>query len=331
MAKMWTEEEVLNLVRGFQPACILAAAADLDVFTVLSDKPMDVQALTQAIGTDARASRILLDALCAMGFIVKERQVYRVSADVTALLTDRGSQSILSAVRPLANCLRRWSSLATIVKTGGPAERIPSIRGAQADTESFIAAMNTFTAPVVDPVIRQLDLEGVTHVLDIGGASANWTVGFLQALPQARATLFDLPEVIPLAQDRLQGLGLMDRVDLVAGDYSVHALPTGADLAWLSAIVHQNSREQNRQLYAKIYQALTPGGSLVIRDMVMEASRIHPPAGALFAVNMLACTDAGDSFTWNEFQEDLANAGFTDVELLVQDRGMDSLIRATKA
>jgi precorrin-6B methylase 2 len=331
MARTWTEEDVLDIARGFQPACILAAAADLDVFTALSDKPMNVEALTQAIGTDLRASRILLDALCVMDLLVKEGQTYCVSADVAALLTDDGSRSILPAVRHLANCLRRWSSLATVVKTGEPAERSPSLRGAQADTDAFIAAMNTFTAPVVDPVIKGLDLATVTHVLDIGGASGNWTAGFLQALPQAHATLFDLPEVIPLARERLQSLALMDRVKLVAGDYNKGVLPGGADLAWLSAIVHQNSREQNRRLYAKICQALNPGGSLVIRDMVMETSRVSPPAGALFAVNMLACTDAGDTFTWAEFEDDLTHAGFTDIKLLVQDQAMDSLIQATKA
>ena len=331
MAKIGTEEGLLDLMRGFQPACILAAAVDLDVFTVLSDKPMDLQTLSQTIGTDLHASRVLLDALVAQDLLIKEGQTYRVSPDVAALLVEGGPQSILPAVRHLANCLRSWTSLATIVKTGEPAERIPSIRGAQADMESFIRAMNTFTAPVVDAVIGRLDLTNVTRVLDIGGASGNWTAAFLQALPQGRATLFDLPEVIPLARDRLQNLGLLDRVNLVTGDYNEDTLPTGADLAWLSAIAHQNSREQNRKLYAKIHTALNQGGTLVIRDMVMEASRTSPPAGALFAVNMLACTDAGDTFTWDEFQEDLAHAGFTDITLLVQDEAMDSLIRAYKA
>ncbi len=328
---MGTEERLLDLMRGFQPACVLAAAADLDVFTVLGGKPMDVQTLARTIGTDLRATRILLDALGALDLLVKEEQIYRVSPDLTSLLTEEGTQSILPAVRHLANCLRRWSTLATVVKTGEPAPRTPSVRGSQADMESFIVAMNTFTAPVVDSVIRRLNLSDVTHVLDIGGASGNWSVGFLQAYPQTQATIFDLPEVIPLARERLLNAGLMDRVSLVAGDYNTDALPAGADLAWLSAIAHQNSRAQNCQLYAKIHAALGLGGNLIIRDMVMEPSRISPPAGALFAVNMLACTDAGDTFTFAEFQDDLANAGFTDITLLVQDQGMDSLIRAQKA
>ncbi len=63
----------------------------------------------------------------------------------------------------------------------------------------------------------------------------------------------------------------------------------------------------------------------------MEASRTQPPAGALFAVNMLVGTEGGGTFTFEEFQADLAAAGFTDIELLYKDPLMDSLIRAKKA
>ena len=125
--------------------------------------------------------------------------------------------------------------------------------------------------------------------------------------------------------------GLADRVTLVAGDYNTDLLPGGADFGWLSAIAHQNSREQNRALYAKIHSALVAGGTLVIRDVVMDAQRTQPPAGALFAVNMLVATEGGGTFTLDEFTQDLHAAGFTNVELVHQGKAMDSLIRARKS
>ena len=155
-------------------------------------------------------------------------------------------------------------------------------------------------------------------------------MAFLRAVPEATAVLFDLPQVLPLARDRLTRAGLADRVTLVAGDYNVDPMPGGADLAWLSAIVHQNSRAQNRALYAKIHAALAPLGTLVVRDIVMDESRTQPPAGALFAVNMLVGTEGGGTFTLDEFREDLASAGFGDIELLYRDEGMNSLVRARK-
>ncbi|MBN2269280.1 MAG: hypothetical protein JXN61_01615, partial [Sedimentisphaerales bacterium] len=141
---------------------------------------------------------------------------------------------------------------------------------------------------------------------------------------------FDLPDVIPMAKERLTRAGLIDRVELVAGDYYEDKLPAGADLAWVSAIAHQNSRRQNRDLFAKVRAALKECGQVVIRDVVMDPSRTAPPTGALFTINMLVATPAGGTYTLEEYTEDLQSAGFTDVALVYRDEFMSSLIRARK-
>jgi predicted methyltransferase len=94
-----------------------------------------------------------------------------------------------------------------------------------------------------------------------------------------RATIFDLPPVVEMARERMTREGLLDRVSLVAGDFRVDDLPAGHDMALLSAIIHMNSLEQNAELYGKIYDALDPGGRLVIRDHVMQPDRTEPKAG----------------------------------------------------
>ncbi|MEN6426385.1 MAG: methyltransferase, partial [Phycisphaerales bacterium] len=237
---------------------------------------------------------------------------------------------ILPGVRHQANCLRRWAQLARVVRTGRPAERAPSIRGEAADCESFIGAMNNFSETVAPQVVAKLMPLRFERMLDIGGASGTWTIAFLLAVPDATAVLFDLPQVTPLARERFARAGLADRVTLVAGDYNTDPMPGGADFAWLSAIAHQNSREENRALYAKIHAALAPHGVLVIRDVVMDAGRTWPPAGAMFAVNMLVGTEGGGTFTFDEFREDLASAGFAQIELIHRDEGMNSLVKAAK-
>jgi hypothetical protein len=62
----------------------------------------------------------------------------------------------------------------------------------------------------------------------------------------------------------------------------------------------------------------------------MEKSRTSPLAGTMFAVNMLVATEGGGTYTFNEFREDLTQAGFAKVKLAHRDPGMNSLIRATK-
>ena len=133
-----------------------------------------------------------------------------------------------------------------------------------------------------------------------------------------------------MARERMEEAGIGDRVRLAQGDFDSDALPAGADLAWVSAIVHQNSSEENRTLFRKILTALLPGGRILIRDIVMDESRIRPTAGALFAINMLVATAGGGVFTFNELREGLAAAGFADVRLLRSGEGMDSVVCATK-
>jgi len=331
MTRKWTADELLEMVRGFQAACVVTAAADLDLFSALSRTPTTAGRLAQTIKADPRATAVLLDALAALGLLLKRGDVYEVPADIAELLTGDSPANVLAGVRHQGNCLRRWDQLARVVQTGQPARREPSIRGEAGDCESFISAMNSFSGPMVSQIVERLSPLRFQRMLDVGGASGTWTIAFLRAVPEATAVLFDLPQVIPLARQRLARAGPADRVSLVAGNFDTDELPGGADFAWLSAIAHQNSRTQNRVLFRKIYSALVPGGTLAIRDVVMDASRTQPLAGALFAVNMLVGTDGGGTFTFEEFKEDLNTAGFPDVRLVYQGDAMDSLIRATKA
>ena len=99
-------------------------------------------------------------------------------------------------------------------------------------------------------------------------------------------------------------------VSIIAGNFYTDSLPPGHDLALVSAIIHMNSTEQNVDLYKKIFDALVPGGRIVIRDHVMKPDKTAPKSGALFAINMLTATTGGGTFTFEEYREDLAAAGF---------------------
>ena len=326
----WTAEDILQMGRSYQAAAVLAAAADLDLFGSLAPHPLSAEALARRIRCDLRGLTILLDALTALRLLTKTDGHYALPAGLADLLALDSPQTVLAMAQHQANCLRRWAQLAHVVKTGLPARRFPSVRGERGDEESFIGAMHNVSAPQADGVIEAIRPLRFKHLLDIGGASGTWTIAFLRACPPARATLFDLPSVIPLARRRLSAAGLLERVALVSGDFLKNALPLGADLAWVSAIVHQNSRKQNRALFAKVFRALVPGGRIAIRDILMEENRTQPVAGALFAVNMLVATQGGGTFTFAELREDLASAGFVKAEVPRADEAMSSIVVARK-
>ncbi|MBN1588205.1 MAG: methyltransferase domain-containing protein [Pirellulales bacterium] len=324
------EAQLHEISSAFMPGCVVAAAAELDLFSALGDESLGLDELVDRLESDRRATRILLDALASLGVLDKQADRYSVPEALRTLLNAASPGNVLPMLYHRMNMVRRWSRLAWVVKSGVPAAPESSIRGAEADRAAFVAAMHTFSLPHAERLIDQLGPPRFTHLLDVGGASGTWTLALLRAMPGATATIFDLPDAVEQAARRLAGSEFADRVALVAGDFYEDDLPGGADFAWLGAIVHQHSREDNRRLLAKVRAALVPGGRVAIRDVVMEASRIEPPLGALFAVNMLVGTATGGTFTFDELAEDLEAAGFTEPTLAVRDAGMNSVVTAAK-
>ena len=326
----WTRDAVLDLAAAYRPVCVLAAAADLEVFDALGHDTLSADALADRLHTDPRATTILLDALAAMDLLDKAPHGYTVPPAVADVLTRTGANSVLAITQHNANCMRRWMPLARVVQTGVPGERVPSVRGADADLAAYIQGMDDLNRAVAPDLVGRIPGLRFRHLLDVGGASGTWTIAFLRAALGATATLFDRAQVIPIARARIAQAGLADRVRLVPGDFHTDDLPPGADCVWLGSVVHQNSREQNRRLFAKCWGALDRGGQILIRDAVVDASRTRPVGGALFAVHMLAVTAAGNAFTFAELRDDLQHAGFTGVTLAEQAELMNGLVRASK-
>jgi precorrin-6B methylase 2 len=324
-------DDILELARAYQEACVLAAAADLELFDAIGAETLDATEVATRIRGNRRGTTILLDALAALELLTKHEDRYAVPPSLQPRLRPGGPESVLAMVQHQANCMRRWSRLAQAVREGQPPERTPSVRGEEQDKASFIEAMDVINRDAAAWLVDEIAPGPFKHLLDVGGGSGTWTIAWLKKSPEARATLFDLPHVIPLAEERLRYAGLLERVTLVAGDFDTDALPTGADLAWVSAIVHQNSRSENRTLFEKLHAALVPGGRILIRDIVMDATRTTPKGGALFAVNMLAATPGGGTFTFAELAEDLEATGFKEAKQLREDEWMHAVVAARRA
>ncbi len=330
MTKTWTQDSINDLARSFHPVSVLLAASELDVFTPLSSKPHSAAEMARLCQSDLRGMSILLDALAGIGLLKKSGGRYACASGVGKVLNARRPGNTLPGLRHLANCLRRWADLARVVRSGRPAVCPPSILGLAGDRASFIGAMHNYSEPVAERVVAQAKPGRFRVLLDVGGGSGTWTMAFLKRQPRAKAILFDWPPVIAMARKRLKACGFASRVSLACGDFLKDPLPRGADLALVSAIVHQNSREENRRLFKKISASLAPGGRILIRDVVMDDSRTRPLYGALFAVNMLTATSKGGTFTLRELREDLAAAGFLGVRLVHRDPGMHSIVSATR-
>jgi len=321
----WDAETVLALARNYQECRILLTGAELDLFTLLARRPMTAAEIAGRCKVGLRGLTIVLDALAAMELLSKRDGRYACQPGVAELLAADSPTSVLPMVLHSANQWQRWSALTGIVRgelEAGRHARTPAMQRA------FIEAMHVVASPLAPEVVTAVAPGAARALLDVGGGPGTFTAAFLRACPQMRGTLFDLPDVIEIARERLAGAGLLGRVTLVAGDFYADELPSGHDLALVSAIIHQNSPEQNLELFCKVYRALEPGGRIIIRDHVLEADRTRPRRGAVFAINMLVSTVGGNCYTFDEIRDGLERAGFERIRLLMRDERMTGLVEA---
>jgi SAM-dependent methyltransferase len=151
-------------------------------------------------------------------------------------------------------------------------------------------------------------------------------MAFARARRGITAVVFDLPDVVPLTRGYIQAEGLSAEVETTAGDYLRDPIGTGYDLVFMSAVIHSNSPDENRLLFRKAAEALVPGGRLVVVDFLMEEDRSGPPQAALFALNMLVGTPAGDTYTESEVRSWMAEAGFRDMRRIDSATGTNLVI-----
>ena len=323
-------ETILGLSRKFMESRIFLTAAELDIFSLLSKHPMSAQEIADKIHVTLRGITILLDALVPMGLLEKKDEKYYCPPEVAALLSKDSPTSVMPMVMHSIGGWKRWSNLTEIVRYGLQKTGSSVFEVSEHEQETFIRAMHTIAHRLAPGIVAAIKPIAAKKLLDIGGASGSNTQAFLEAYPDMKATLFDLPPVIEIAQRSLASTGLIGRVTFVAGDFYKDELPTGHDLALLSAIIHQNSPEQNIELYRKVYRALQPGGRLIVRDHVMSPDHTQPITGAFFAVNMLVGTQGGRTYSFEEIKASLESAGFTKISLLQPDEQMNGLVEGLK-
>lgn len=323
-------ENVMAEARSFMKSRVVLTAAELDFFTHLDENPSTARELADALGLDLRAATRVLDCAVAMGFLNKENGVYHVT-EQGAYLSSRHPETVLPMVLHLGHLWVTWSDLTDIVRRGPGSHGGFGLKFNEVEWKAFVGAMHVAARGLSIETAEIYNAGRFTKLLDVGGASGTYTIAFLKKNPALKAIIFDLEDVIPMAEERVRAEGLGDRVEFVAGDFYEMDLPRGCDFALLSAVIHQNSGADNVSLFRKIHDALEPGGVVLIRDHIMDETRTKPPAGALFAINMLVNTRGGDTYTFNEVKAMLEKAGFTGVNLLRSGEKMDCLVEAQKA
>jgi len=316
---------IREFAASFQKSRILLSGFELDLFTNIDESGSTNNQVAAGLHLDEHACERLLNALVSLGFLTKQNLLFFNTPESFTFLSKKSS-GYLGGLMHSNHLWNTWSNLTQVVKTGKSAHPTEINERGEVWLFPFISAMHDRAIKQAPLQLSNLDLTGIKSVLDIGGGSGAYSMEFITKKPEIEATVFDLPNVVPITKKFIDLEGFSGRIKTYTGDYITDELPEGFDLIFLSAIIHSNSLEINHMLIRKCYNSLNRDGKIVIQDWIMNNERTQPTAGAIFAINMLVGTEAGDCFTDQEVTEMLSNAGFRNISRFEFESGLSQVI-----
>jgi hypothetical protein len=328
-----TPESILEVGLGFWPSKVLLSAVEMELFTDLARGPQSLERIRGRHGLHPRCARDFLDALVALGFLLRTRGEYSNTPATDAFL-DKNKPSYIGGMLEMANqrLYGHWTHLTEALRTGLPQNEVrgggaPLFEALYADPsrlKSFLAAMTGISHGANMAIARKFPWAGYKTFADAGAAQGDLAVQIALANPHLTGIGFDLPEIGPIFEEYVEKNGVAGRVRFAPGSFFEQPLPS-ADVILMGHILHDWGIDDKRMLIRKGYEAVPEGGALVVYECLIDDDRSRNAFGLMMSLNMLIETPAGFDYTGADCQGWMKEAGFreTRVEHLV---GPDSMV-----
>ena len=303
----------------------VTVADEMGIFASLNEEPATPREIATRLGYDYRTTIAVMRLLGSLGFLAVRDGVYQLT-DQTRIYLLKDSPfywgHMLGNRTPLHERLRE--QLEGRSPTGRPgADAQPSTgdgrssgawASGQIDMEGarrVARSMQSHSLAAAIGFARNSGLAGVRRFLDIGGGSGCFAIALAQQHPNLHATIMELPAMCEVALDYIRDGDVEGRVDTIAVDMFREPWPTGYDAIFFSNVFHDWNFETCAWLARQTYEALPPGGSICLHEMLLDDDGSGPVTAASFSMLMLGTQ--GQQFTFAELRQLLEAAGFFDV------------------
>jgi demethylspheroidene O-methyltransferase len=231
-----------------------------------------------------------------MRFIMHHDLLYRDAEDPLSLLRDA----------PRDTALKQFWSYAQ--SDGAP-------DAAQQDVKPYTELMAASQIAVAGEMLAIYDFGSYRHVMDVGGSNGTFLLELAKDEPLPQLTLFDLPPVASLAEERVNQAGLTHRIRVLGGSFLSDSLPEGADLVTLIRILHDHDDGAVLKLLSAVRKVLPENGALLVAEPLSGVRSIAPVADAYFGL-YFAAMGQGKTRTEAEIANLAKMAGFSKSRLI---------------
>ena len=217
---------LMQIISGFWASKTLAAAVELDLFTQLSGRSVDIHELSQLLQIHPRPAEMLLSGCASLGLLEKRGERYYNSPLSEEFLV-RGKPYYFGGVITLLD--RRlylpWNRLPEAIKTnraqtwGDQPGIFEAMSPNPEEQRIFTEGMHSFSVQSGEAVAAAFDFLPYAHLLDVGGGSGAYCIEAARRYPHLRATVFDLPAALEIAREKIAEAGFSDRIKTHPGDF----------------------------------------------------------------------------------------------------------------
>lgn len=322
-----------EVVQGFAASRILQVAVELDVFSRLANEGKTAAQLSTLLHVHPGALELFLNALTSLGFLRKEAERFYDTPISHTYLSKAGPKYLGHLIRHQAHEWDDWGRLEEAVRTGKPVRKPDMYQDSPKELDLFVRGMHELALARGDArwLARAIPLRRCRKLLDVGGGPGTYAAMFCRSNRALQATVMDLPATLKVTRKILRDFDMTGRVATMSGDYRTDKIKgVPYDVALVSNVLHAEDEPTNRQVLRKVYEALTPGGILIIKDHIMNADHTEPHNGAIFALEMLLGT-RGRTYSFDEVAAWLAKIGYQDsVEVPIEPPANVSLVLAVR-
>ncbi len=315
----------------------LSAAVRLDLFGVLKEHgPLTRSEIANCLDIAEKPARILLLGCTALNLLKKSGDRYENTDLANALLVRSVPGNIVSIIewqhfinyRPMFyfyEALKSNRNVGLQVFDGEESTLYERLTHHPELEEIFQNAMEAISVQANAMLAEHGDFSQVRCLVDVGGGNASNIIALARRNPRLHAIVFDSPSVCEIAKRNIAESGLSDRLDAIPGNCFEDAFPDGVDCILFGHFFTIWSEEKNRELLAKCYHHLPPGGRVMIFNMMQSDDETGPLTAALGSPYFLTlATGGGMLYTWQEYERWLKEAGFSQVtsQAMQRDHGL---------
>jgi 2-polyprenyl-3-methyl-5-hydroxy-6-metoxy-1,4-benzoquinol methylase len=309
---------------GYWKAQALFVANELELFTLIGARGKSGKVIAKKLGTDLRATEMLLNALVSLKLLSKSKEIFSNTAVSKRCLSKNSPVYQGDRIQHFHNMWDYWSGLGTAVKTGKPTAYYNAKKGVDKQRlREFISAMHNTATVQADEIYTKLQVKKYSRLLDLAGGQGSYSVKFAEKNRNLKAVVFDLPDVIKLTKEHIKESGMTGQITAKAGNCLEDSLGKGLyDIVLVSHLLHAYDASENQKILKKCWDSLIKDGIVVIQEFILNPSKSMPLFGTLFSLNMLMGTQGGSSYSAVEMKGWLKKAGFKNLKII--DLGMDS-------